>query len=237
MKQKKSFLLCLLLCGTLLLSGCSSILEREYRTTEEHNSKYWEQDASGTLRAETYQDVVNDLLILIGQHAESATLRLYQFADDTAVTDALESAAVEVQQETPVGSYAVEYITSEMQSRLNYYEVSLHISYLRTAEELQSIVNATSATALPDLLNLALDSGRSALTVRLGYWGSNALDSVRQAVRSTRSDRGIDDSNLWMLICYPSAASAGILEFRLDGSEPDIPSDHAMTVLRFPEQP
>lgn len=230
-------MLCLLLCGTLLLSGCGSILEREYRTTEEHNSKYWEQDASGTLRAETYQDVVNDLLILIGQHAESATLRLYQFADDAAVTDALESAAVEVQQETPMGSYAVEYITSEVQSQLNYYEASLRISYLRTAEELQSIVNATGATALPDLLKLALDSGRSLLTVRLGYWSVNALDGVRQAVQSARFDRGIDSGSPWVLVCYPDSVSAGILEFRLDGSEPVIPGDRAVTVIRFPEQP
>ena len=74
--------LILLLTGCVLLSGCSSILDREYSSVEEHSSKYWESEAAGTLRAESYQDIVNDLLILIGKHTESATVRLYNYKDD-----------------------------------------------------------------------------------------------------------------------------------------------------------
>ena len=59
-----------------------------------------------------YQDIVNDLLILIGQHTESATVRLYNYEDDLTVADTLEQATTEVQQETPMGAYAVEYITA-----------------------------------------------------------------------------------------------------------------------------
>ena len=60
-----------------LLTGCAPLLERSYSTAEPHSSKYWESEAADTLRAENDQDIVNDLLILIGQHTESATLRLY----------------------------------------------------------------------------------------------------------------------------------------------------------------
>ena len=48
------------------LTGCASLLEREYSTVEPHSSKLWESEAADTLRAENYQDIVNDLLILIG---------------------------------------------------------------------------------------------------------------------------------------------------------------------------
>ena len=48
------------------LTGCASLLEREYSTVEPHSSKFWESEAADTLRAENYQDIVNDLLILIG---------------------------------------------------------------------------------------------------------------------------------------------------------------------------
>jgi len=57
-------LLCLL-CACLTLTGCGALLEREYVTVEPHSSKFWESEAAGTLRAENYQDIVNDLLILI----------------------------------------------------------------------------------------------------------------------------------------------------------------------------
>ena len=84
--------LTLLLCVSLSLTGCSALLERNYATVEPHSSKFWESEAAGTLRAENYQDIVNDLLILIGQHTESATVRLYNYEDDVTVADALERA-------------------------------------------------------------------------------------------------------------------------------------------------
>ena len=103
--------LALLLCVSLSLTGCSALLERDYATVEPHSSKFWESEAAGTLRAENYQDIVNDLLILIGQHTESATVRLYNYEDDLTVADTLEQATTEIQQETSMGAYAVEYIT------------------------------------------------------------------------------------------------------------------------------
>ena len=45
-----------------LLTGCASLLERSYTTSEPHSSKFWESEAADTLRAENRQDMVNDLL-------------------------------------------------------------------------------------------------------------------------------------------------------------------------------
>ena len=153
-----------------LLTGCAPLLERSYSTAEPHSSKYWESEAAGTLRAENDQDIVNDLLILIGQHTGSATLRLYNFPDDQAAAEAMERAALEVQQETALGAYAAEYITYVSQSQRSCYEVDVQIGYRRSEEQIQTIVNATSFTALKDLLEAALDGGRAELVVRIGYW-------------------------------------------------------------------
>ena len=58
MKKRCLAVLMLALC---LLTGCASLLEREYSTAEPHSSKFWESEATDTLRAENYQDIVNDL--------------------------------------------------------------------------------------------------------------------------------------------------------------------------------
>ena len=137
-----------MLVSLCLLTGCASLLERTYSKVEPHSSRFWESEAADTLRAENYQDIVNDLLILIGQHTESASLRLYNFEDDLAGAAAMEQAAAETQQETPLGAYAVEYMTSAGQSRRGYYEATVKISYRRTAEQVQSLVNATSPEAV-----------------------------------------------------------------------------------------
>lgn len=223
MKRQISAVLCALAAASVL-SGCVSLLDRTYSTVEEHSSKYWESEAADTLRAETYQDIVNDLLLLIGQHTEDAALRLYNYEDDAAVADALEKAAAEVRDKTPMGAYAVEYITSESQSQRSYYEVTLHLGYRRTAEQIRSVVNATSTAALPDLLSAALEQGKPEVAVRIGYWGQGETEKVDKAVADVRESRGLTDTPPWTVSYYPSAQRPGLIEFVLvsaDGEKSD----------------
>ena len=71
--------LCLAAALTLLLSGCS--LEREYSVVEPHENQYWESTAEDILRAESYQDLVNTLLLLVEQHEETGTIEQAQGTD------------------------------------------------------------------------------------------------------------------------------------------------------------
>ena len=202
-----------LLWACLALAGCGALLERDYATVEPHSSKFWESEAAGTLRAENYQDIVNDLLILIGQHTESATVRLYNYEDDLTVADILEQATTEIQQETSMGAYAVEYITASSRAQRGYYEISIQISYRRTAEQIQAVVNATSTEALPALLETALDEGRTELAVRIGYWGENDQARVEEAVAQLRQERGLADTPPWTISYYPPSGPVGLIEF------------------------
>lgn len=202
------------LAALCLLTGCASLLEREYSTVEPHSSTFWESEAAGTLRAESYQDVVNDVLLLIGRHTESATIRLYNFSDDMTVAETLEQATTEIQQETPMGAYAVEYITSSSHSQRGYYEISVQISYRRTEQQVQAVVNATSIEALPSLLDAALESGKSELAVRIGYWREDEDPTRLEAmVSQIREKHGLTESPAWTVTCYPASGPVGLIEF------------------------
>ena len=212
-----------------LLTGCSALLERTYATAEPHSSKFWESEAAGTLRAENHQDVVNDLLLLVGQHRETATLRLYDFKGDLAVADTLEKAAAEVQQETPMGAYAVEFITTSSHAQRGYYEVAVRIGYRRTPEQLQAVVNATSPEALYSLLAAALDDGKTELAVRMSYWGENGQTRVEEAMAQLREERGLTETIPWVVNYYPAEKDPGLVEFLLDPPEPeegDVPEEN-----------
>ena len=209
------------LCALLLLTGCASLLERQYSTVEPHSSKFWESEAADTLRAENHQDLVNDLLLLIGQHTENATIRLYNFKDDMTVAETLEQATTEIQQETPMGAYAVEFITSSSQAQRGYYEVSVQISYRRTAEQIQAVVNATSTEALSSLLETALDNGETELAVRIGYWRAGDRERVAEIAAQLREERGLADTPPWGVYYYPAEETAGLIEFVLEGAELD----------------
>ena len=217
--MKKIRRLMALAAACAVLSGCS-LLERSYGVVEAHSRKYWESEAETTLRADNYQDMVNDLLILVGQHTESAVIRLYEYNDDMTVAETLDAAATEVQQETAMGSYAVEYITASSQALRGYYEISVSIRYRRTAQQVQNVVNATSVAALPELLTAALGEGKTELAVRMGYF-QDQHQEVEAMVAQIRKEQGLAETPAWTVSYYPSPENVGLIEFLWGSPEAD----------------
>ena len=217
----------------LLLTGCASLLEREYSVVEPHSSKFWESEAADILRAENHQDIVNDLLLLIGQRTESATIRLYNIGEDISVTELLDRATTEIQQETPVGAYAVEYITSVIQSQRGYDEVSVQIGYRRTPEQMQAVVNTTTVEGLSGLLETALDEERVELAVRVSYWRPEDRQRVEEIVYTLREQRGLLQTPLWLVNYYPAEEAPGLVEFILKGEHLPLPPEEEE---RLPEE-
>jgi len=213
-----------LVLAVLSLTGCASLLEREYTVAEPHSSKFWESGATATLRAENRQDIVNDLLLLIGQHTEKATIRLYNYDDDLMVSDVLDRAIVEVRQDTAMGAYAVEFITATMtHTQRTYYEIQVQISYRRTAEQIQAVANATSPEAVYSLLRTAIAEEKPELVVRVGYWGLEGRERVEAAVAQLREEEGLTDEDTPWLICYyPADRPVGLLEFVLEPTEEQV---------------
>ena len=105
-KRVLPFLLAALLC----LTGCGSFLQREWYEVKDHSPNNYEGNGRDALQADTYQDLVNNILILVGNHTAEGTIWLYYAQEDLDAAVAMERACQEVEHETPVGSYAVEYL-------------------------------------------------------------------------------------------------------------------------------
>ena len=160
MKRSMFVLLCLWML--LSLGGCGSLLYREYGQVQPHSSTYYESGDRSVLRAESYQDVVNDLLLLISDHEESGSIWFYPGEEGPDASQIAQQACQEVQLETPLGSYAVEYLTYTIDSTArNYVEIAVTIGYRRTASQVDGIIHATSISALYDLINDRLLAGKS----------------------------------------------------------------------------
>lgn len=230
--MKKGSVLALTVLCALLLTGCASLLERQYVTSDLHTSKFWESEAADTLRAENRQDVVNDLLLLISQHSESATIRLYNYTDDMTVSELVQEATTEVRQQTPMGAYAVEYITSSIHSQRGYYEIDLIISYRRTAEQMKAVVNATSAAAISSLLEAAVEAGQEELAVRIGYWDEGSRAAIESAMEKLRAEREMGEEPYWAVEYYPAEGDVGLVEFLLDAPAPEAEEAVAEAVVQ-----
>ncbi|MBE6909655.1 MAG: hypothetical protein E7474_08840 [Ruminococcaceae bacterium] len=225
-KNKITIIFALVLC--LLLTGCGQkLLERSYSSVVPHSAAYWESGDADTLRAENYQELVNALLLLLDEHSEDGVVRIYSDAPDKSAMAG--NACVEVQKETPIGAYLLDYITYNGKTESAYYELTVHFGYRRGAEEQEAIVNATSTEALPDLLRAAIEEGRGAVAIRVGYFGTDR-DGVMALVNTVHDE------------VYPPPEEPAPEPETLpeDGTEPAggaDAADEAQTDLTPPEEP
>ena len=133
-----------LLALALVLTGCSAMLERDYTSITPHNAAPTTEGDPSTLRADSYQELVNALIYFVDNGVEEGTVRLY-FDSEDVETD-LEVACLEVVQEDPLGAYAVEFIKFRVTRVVTYAQADDYFTYRRTPELVDSIVLATGVT-------------------------------------------------------------------------------------------
>ena len=209
----KKRILPLLLCGALLLSGCG-LLRREYTRTEPHSVTYYEGDRRDVLRAEGRQDLVNDLLLLVSAHDESGTVWLYDSEDGADASQLAQVACDEVLQETPLGAYALEYLTYTVdEGGRGYTQLRFTAGYRRTAQQIKSIVHATNAAALRDLLQAAVENDGKELAVQVGNF-DGSRQSVLDSVAAFQQELGHGNQS-WQVQFYPDTNAWGIMEIIL----------------------
>ena len=209
--MKKS-VACLLSALMLLsLCGCSALLEREYTQSEPHSEKYWDAGDRSVLRAANHQELVNDILTLLSAHAEEARIRLYTEVSAVEAEDMMEEAAREVQEETALGAYALDYLSYSVAEMSGYFEISAAIAYRRSAEQVAGIVSVTSASAVGDMLRTAVETRVEELTLRIRYFNVSE-EEVEATLRAVEAESGVE-AGTWQLCFYPASGDNRIIEF------------------------
>ena len=157
----------------------------------------------------------------MGQQAKEGTIWLYLDGGADAA-ELAEQACREVQTETPLGAYAVDYITYTIDTTArNYAAITLTIGYRRTAEQQASMVSVTSVTtaeAMEELIRGAAEAGREELTLRIHYFPAPEeeirllLQTLEQEYRGEYEN---EESASWSVEFYPSGGEQRIVEILL----------------------
>ena len=192
-----------------LLTGCS-FLNREYSSIEAHSATYYESEDRSILRAEGYQDLVNDLLVLVTGHKETGKIRLALTDTELDGETAMERATHETQFETPLGSYAVDYITYTMDEDSGLIEVN--IGYRRSAEQVSGMIHTNSIAALYNLLTAAVENGADEVVLQVSYF-QGQTEEVAAVTEQVRQEQEITAP--WQVNYYPDESEAGIIEILL----------------------
>lgn len=207
------------LAAALLLTGCSSMLTREYGSVTPHSATLVSDGDANILRAESYQDVVNGLIYFINRGAESGSIRFD--GEEPDVRALLDEACLEVVQEDPLGAYAVEYIKYNVAPIVGSYEADVHITYRRSREQVAAITDATGASAIRSELREALAAFSLEVVLRISYFEEDE-SYLRQLVREAylsdpASALGMPEAEIAM---YPESGQRRIVEILLTYPKP-----------------
>ena len=169
-----------ILAFSFFMTGCSSLLERDYVDVTPHNSNPTAEGDPSVLRADSYQELVNALMYFISQGVETGSIRLYGDSQD--VEADLEAACLEVVQEDPLGAYAVDFIKYNITSIVTYDEAEVQITYRRSREQVASIISATGTTAIRSELEEAMAAFATERVLRISYFNED-YDGIQSLIR------------------------------------------------------
>lgn len=155
----------ILMALCLLCTGCASLLERSYSSVEPYTDRFWDSTAEDTLKAASYQDLVNSLLMLIEQRSEEGIIRYYGTEGENAYAQAIR-AKHEVQKYTVLGSYLLSGMSVMYAENDGYCTLTYSMTYRRGAQDVASLMALTDSQSLIDLLRLAMREGHDSITAQ-----------------------------------------------------------------------
>lgn len=144
----------LLLALALLLTGCGSLLERDYRSVSRHVSHTSDTEDTSALRAESYSELVNDVQFFVSLGMDGGTVRLYSYSGD--VETDLDAVCQELLTRDPLCAWALEDIHWSHSRIVSYDECVFSFSYRVDPAQIPSIHRTVGTGAIRELLETAL---------------------------------------------------------------------------------
>lgn len=210
----KCRLIALMLVLSLPLTGCASLLERDYVIVSPYKPVSASPEDSSALRVGNYQELVNAILYLVTLGEEQGVLNLYNYTQD--VESDLTRACLEVIQEDPLGAYSVDYISHNYSMIVSYYEVNLQITYRRTREQVAAIAQVTGSSAIRRMIGQALTSFAPETVLQVSYFTEDEA-YIRELVEQTYYESPITALGMpeTQVRIYPDSGSQRIVEILL----------------------
>jgi len=205
-----------------VLSGCSSLVEGEYTSVTAHRQGVSDEDklSAEVTDVSTYDQLRDEILDLISSRKEYGVIRFIGY--DGIVEADVSEACMEISYDTPIGAYAVYYLTSSVNKIVSYYEAEMYITYKKTARQINSIKSANTEQKINNQVKLAMQTYSPSIAI-LTDINDIAKESITEEVRSVYYD---DPS---FIVClpditvsfYPDTDKEKIIEITFEYPYPD----------------
>ncbi len=201
----------------LALSGCGSLLDRDYRSVSRHISHTSDTEDTSALRAETYSGLVNDVQFFVSMGMEEGVVRLYRYSGD--VERDLKTVCQELLTRDPLCAWALEDIQWSHSRIVSYDECVFSFSYRVDPARIPTIHNTVGTPAIRELLEAVLIQYDDSLLLQTStyYASSDLLLNLTQEAYYAQPGSALGYPNVSVSIYPPdSSGSQHLVEIRLN---------------------
>jgi len=150
-------ILALIIVAIVTLTGCVNFLEGSTESISEHQAAPYIRPPTEQISVSSYEELIETLLELITEHETNAQLLYYPHEGEDVQAELIR-AANEIMYEHPIGVYSVAILTTEATRIVSHFEVDVEIEFIRSKEQLDSIINASSERYIrAQMLNIMSD--------------------------------------------------------------------------------
>lgn len=164
--MKKRMIASLLFVSLLVsLAGCSGIFKKEYLSVSAYKDNAQNAFNSDIIQISDYAELKDAVISLVNDHKTEGRLRFTNY--DGTIHGDLSQALVEVKSENALASFAVNYMSYDLNRIVTYYEAVVYITYKHTQSEIDGIQYVSGRTELISALGPALDEMTSYIALRI----------------------------------------------------------------------
>lgn len=164
LRRSLSGMLALTFLFLIAFSGCANTFSKDYIVIKDHEDVYKVLEPDSSVQVvSNYAGMKNAVLNLVSNASEYGVIRTKNYSGD--VTEDISRACHEVTRETPLGVYAVEYMSHTPRQMISYYEIELSISYKKSSEEINNVVKVKSGPELFSHIDAAIKNSSESIAL------------------------------------------------------------------------
>lgn len=182
----------ILLAGALCaLTGCTSVFDRTYTSQTEFKGSQEIALNETTEVVKSYAALRRVVYNMINNHLETAELLISGYSGD--VVSDIASICGSANTDTAYGAYCVEYASYDMTQIVSYYEVTIHITYKYTSEEMENLLTTPNNESFSDLIAQEFADGKTHTVIKVNN-GSGESETVTKLIRQACRNHPLDIS-------------------------------------------
>lgn len=196
-----------MILALLLLTGCS-LAPNTYRTEKRHEGSQ-QVVLPAAVEVSDYEEMKEAILQFISVGRETGSLRTADY--DGNVEEDLVEAAYEVTRKEPLGAFAVDYLNHNCVKIVNYYEITIDITYRSAIYEVDTIHKIRGEADIELQVQKALENFKGRIAMRMAEDQSYDIAAIMDAFYAANPEKMVEVPQIKVMV-YPESGPERIVE-------------------------